>query len=218
MERRQFWIKWTINCALGELIGIACAGSIAFLTTMYFGEPETIGIKFLTLFAMIIAGTIEGTVLSLFQWHILVKRISSIPRKEWMLYTIMVAVLGWVIGMTPSLFFVTEDADPQGVPVEPDPVIYYMMSIILGICLGALFGLFQWFVLKKYVKKASRWILANMMGWTLGMFFIFLFASIPDENSSLPFIILSGAIGGILAGVSVGIVTGRTLLSLELKP
>ena len=55
----KFWKKWTINCAIGELVGIACAGSIAFFISPTIGEPKNMGAKLAVLGAMMFAGFIE---------------------------------------------------------------------------------------------------------------------------------------------------------------
>jgi len=87
----------------------------------------------------------------------------------------------------------------------------------LGLLLGSIFGLFQWFSLRKYAIRSYTWITANAIGWAIGLGWIFLFASIPSENSSLAFNILMGIIAGILAGLSVGAVTGYFLDKLEIN-
>lgn len=218
MIMTTFWKKWTIHCAIGELLGIACAGGIAFIVNAAVGEPQSIGTKLIVLGAMMFAGFIEGTVLSFFQWKVLVTKFSKVPKKEWLFYTVLVGVLGWFLGMLPSLFFMPDNAaQPESLDYS-NPMVFSLLSIGMGMVLGAIFGLFQWFSLRKYAKKAYKWILANALGWGLGLGWIYLFASIPNEQSSLFFNILMGILGGILAGLSVGAITGLFLDKLELKP
>ena len=212
--------RWTINCALGELIGIACAGGIAFLVTYAIGEPDRISTKLIVLIAMMFAGFVEGLVLSHFQWNVLVTKFPKIPKREWLFYTVLVGVLGWFLGMLPSLFLIPENLEDTGLNDGMDysnPFVFALLSITMGIALGAIFGLFQWFSLKKYAEKAYKWIIANAIGWGLGLGWIYLFASIPTEQSSLLFNVIMGVFGGILAGSSVGIVTGIFLVKLKKK-
>jgi hypothetical protein len=214
----DLWKKWTINCALGEIIGIACAGAIAYSINYLFGEPQYFRTKVLILISMMFAGLIEGTILGLFQWKVLVRKFDSIPQGEWMYYTILVTVLGWFLGMMPSLFFMP--TAPQGIqPNEginfSNPILFILFSLTTGLILGALFGLFQWFSLRKYADKAYKWIIANALGWGLGLGWIYLFASLPTEESSMFFIVLIGICGGLLAGLSVGAITGLFLIRLE---
>jgi len=180
----DLWKKWTVHCALGELIGIGCAGLIAFIVNLLIGEPMSIGSKILVLLSMLFAGFIEGYVLAHFQWHVLVKKFTDLPKKEWIYYTVMVAVLGWLLGMLPSLFMIPETTANDAAQSEPpysNPFIFALLSIGMGLALGALFGSFQWFSLKKYARKAHFWIIANALGWGLGLGWIYLFASIPDD-------------------------------------
>lgn len=201
-------------------MGIAGAGAIAFAVNDYIGESVTLTSKIIILLAMMLAGFIEGSILSYFQWKVLVTKFSKIPYREWFLYTVLVAVLGWFFGMLPSLFFMPQTATSGEVEATIDyhnPYIFLILSLSVGLVLGGIFGLFQWLLLRKYVKKAHQWIIANALGWGLGLLWIYIFASIPTEDSSLVFIILMGTIGGILTGLSVGVVTGYCLVKLEGK-
>jgi uncharacterized integral membrane protein len=214
------WLKWTIFCALGELLGIGIAGGIAFVVNTTIGEPETFLTKLLVLLVMLLAGCIEGFLLGTFQWHVLQERFRKIPKREWVFYTVLVAVIGWFLGMLPSLFIISGNTNSVQDTTTIDfehPLLLALLSVASGLVLGAVFGLFQWFVLKKYVHKAYKWITANALGWGLGLGWIYLFASFPNENTSLIFNILTGISGGLLAGLSVGAVTGAFLLRLEEK-
>lgn len=211
----SLWAKWTINCALGELIGIGCAGLLAYSANTLLGEPDSLVEKLIILLIMLIAGLIEGTVLSFFQWRILVRKIPTLNRSIWFKYTASVAVLGWFLGMLPPLFL-NHSSEVTNESQEPSRLVILMLSTLLGLFLGALFGLFQWFVLKKHISKAYKWIIANALGWSLAMSVIFFFASIPDEQDSLIFIITMGTIAGLLAGLIVGMVTGISFIGFKL--
>lgn len=214
---KKLWFKWTFNCAIGELLGIACAGAIAFLVNMLIGEPHTFGSKLVVLLAMMFAGLIEGTILGLFQWKVLVTKFQNLPQREWIFYTVLVAVLGWFLGMLPSLIFIPPES--PNLEVDPfldfsDPFVFTFLSVSAGLLLGAIFGLFQWFSLRKYTPKAYKWIVANALGWGMGLGWIYLFASFPTDQSTLIFNILMGLVGGVLAGFSVGAITGLFLLKI----
>lgn len=217
-QKFKLWSNWTINCAIGELLGIACAGTIAFYSNSLIGEPIDLEAKLLVLFAMMFAGFIEGAILSHFQWKVLVTKFSKIPQSEWFLYTTLVAILGWFLGMLPSLFIMSSSNNKDGVVSTlalPDPLLFLALSIGAGLILGAIFGLFQWFSFRKHTNNAHQWIIANSLGWGLGLAWIYVFASIPQEDSSLSFIILMGIIGGTLTGLSVGAITGIFLVRMD---
>lgn len=50
------------------------------------------------------------------------------------------------------------------------------------------------------------------------MLLIFSFATIPDEDTTLAFNVVMGICGGVLAGLSVGVVTGLFLLRMQEAP
>ena len=208
-----------MSCSIGELLGIAIAGGIAFLVNKSLGEPQDLISKLLVLGSMMVAGFLEGSILGFFQWNVLKDKFTKLPRKEWLFYTILIAVLGWILGVLPSLFFaLQEESDATIEPsVFENPWIFASLSVGSGLVLGALFGLFQWFSLRKYAKKASRWIIANALGWGLGLGWIYLVASLPQADSPIYLYISVGMLGGILAGLSVGAVTGLFQITMNRK-
>jgi hypothetical protein len=219
LTNKKLWLKWTINCALGEILGIGFAGAIAFSINSTIGEPQTIASKVLVLFFMLLAGFIEGFMLGIFQWKVLINKFQKIPKNKWILNTVRVAVLGWFLGMLPSLFFIPPETTSNDAPSFnfDNPTVFALLSIGTGNILGGIFGLFQWFVLKQYVQKAYLWILANALGWGLGLGWIYLFASLPSENTTLMTNIVLGIFGGLLAGITVGGVTGLFFINLKEK-
>ena len=129
-------------------------------------------------------------------------------------------MLGWFLGMLPSLFFMPENSAQSSsseTAAFDNPVIFALLSIAMGLVLGALFGLFQWFSLRKYAQHAWHWILANALGWGAGLGWIYLFASLPNAQSSILVIALVGLMGGALAGTSVGLITGLFLIKMSNK-
>jgi hypothetical protein len=210
--------RWTLYCGLGEFIGIGISGSIAVAAFLLMGEPKTLSDKFIILFLMLFAGFIEGSVLSLFQSAVLKNKFKNFNTAVWWKFTVLAAVIGWFLGMMPSLFFAdTESTSAENGSMEINPLIYYSLSILMGLILGAFFGLFQFFALRRIVKNASVWILANSLGWGAGMLFIFIGASVPDQNSGTLFIICSGAFGGITGGLALGFITGLFVKKLHVK-
>lgn len=212
-----YWRKWTLSCAAGELLGIGCAGAIAFAVNHAVGEPVTLAEKLTVPGCMLVAGTIEGTVLGWLQWRVLKEKIQTLTAKDWIGMTVLIAVLGWFLGMLPSLFFIPNEPNPTEAPAPSafeNPWVFAALSISAGLVLGALFGLFQWFALRKHVPKSANWIGANALGWGAGLGWIYLFASLPTEQTPLWGNVLLGVTGGILAGVSVGAITGIFLLKI----
>lgn len=166
---------------------------------------------------MMFAGSVEGSLLGFFQWKVLRQKFALITQKAWMTNTIIIAVLGWFLGMLPSLFFIPEISTseaPQGIDLD-HPLLFSLLCVVAGLITGTLFGIFQWFVLRRHAEQAWKWILANALGWGAGLGWIFVFASLPTAGTSLIINILLGLCGGILAGLSVGAITGLFLVKLQ---
>jgi hypothetical protein len=209
-----FWLHWTVNCAFGEVIGIGAAGAIAAGVFAAFGEPQTTGTKLVVLLCMMGAGLIEGLALGYFQWRVLRSKFPSLTGSAWIFQTVLIAVLGWMLGLLPSLFFINQTAAGDPPPQLPAS-LFALLSIGAGLLLGALFGLFQWFELKHHAAGAARWILANALGWAIGIGWIYFFASLPDDFTPILEKVFYGICGGILAGFSVGAVTGAFLVKMQ---
>lgn len=209
------WLRWTVNCALGEIIGIAAAAAIAAGVFAAFGEPGTTGSKIIVLLCMMGAGLIEGAALGYFQWRVLRNKFSSLTGSAWIFQTSLIAVLGWMLGMLPSLFFIDNSTSGSESAAQMPESLFAVLSIGAGLLLGALFGLFQWFELKYHASGAARWILANAIGWGIGIGWIYFFASLPDEFTPILEKVFYGICGGVLAGLSVGAVTGAFLVKMH---
>jgi len=207
----NYWWKWTINCGIGELLGISAAALMAFSITYYLGAPETPIDKLLGLFIMLFAGLIEGFILGTLQWKVLQLKFPNISYRKWTKVTIMVAMIGWFIGTVSSLYLVEIEEISGGALAEPIISMTLLYASILGLFLGALFGYFQWLVFKQYALHTAKWIWANALGWAIAMALIFFFATLPDANTSTLTILVYGIIGGVFAGLSVGAITGFVL-------
>jgi predicted membrane protein len=207
MKRNQFR-KWVINCALGELLGIGAAGCIAVAVNYYLGEPQSWIQKIFVLFTMLVAGTIEGTSIAVFQWSVLRQLFPGMKLLAWWKWTVAIALLGWGLGMLPSLFFTQPSSTTVTETTEPSMWLITIMAVGSGAVAGALFALFQSFELKKHSSKWKWWIVANTLAWSVAMLIIFIGATWPSANTPIILIILSAIISGCLAGLSLGVITG----------
>ncbi|MDD4858610.1 MAG: hypothetical protein PHR56_00160 [Dehalococcoidales bacterium] len=207
----KYWVKWTIACGAGELIGIGAAAGIWVLHSRFLGEPQTAGRRLLLIVIMMLAGIIEGSVTGAFQWAVLKIRFADIRARNWLFYTALGAAVAWLLGMLPSTFI------PQDGGGMADIAGWQMilLSAALGIFLGALFGAAQWLELRKHTPDAIRWIPANLLAWMVGLAVIFAGAAIPGEETALFVTIIIGAVSGLLGGLSVGAVTGLFLIKLN---
>ncbi|MBD0377882.1 MAG: hypothetical protein ICV51_19920 [Flavisolibacter sp.] len=205
---KSLHIKWVINCSIGELIGIGLAGSIAVAVNHWLGEPQSFLQKSFVLIIMLFAGALEGTSIAWFQWQVLHHLFPRMKFISWWRWTVLIALLGWAAGTTPSLFL--SGSEPSS-GSEPGFFLIAIVAVVGGGIAGALFGLFQSFVLKKHTGKWPWWIIANTIAWSVAMLIIFAGATWPSAVTPVPVIVLSAIISGCLAGLSLGVVTGLFL-------
>ncbi|MGB7218173.1 MAG: SDR family NAD(P)-dependent oxidoreductase [Vicinamibacterales bacterium] len=210
----SFYRRWIVACAAGELIGIGAAAGAALVVNALLGEPQSLGSRLAVLLVFATVGVVEGGALAAFQWRVLRARLPRLRAAEWVGVTVALAVAGWLVGMTPSLFInVNQGAAPQD---EPGLAFVLLIAALAGAGAGLCFGAAQWFILRRHAERASRWMWIHVPAWALAMSAIFLGASLPDAGSSAWFIALSGVAGGVLGGVLLGAITG--LVARELQP
>jgi hypothetical protein len=201
----SFYQRWIVACTAGELVGIGAATGVALALNALMGEPRSLGSRFLTLATFAAVGAVEGTALAGFQWRVLRTRLPRLRAAEWIGVTVALAVVGWIAGMTPSLFVSHE---PTGAQEEPGLMIVLLAAAMAGAGAGVCFGAAQWFILRRHAERAARWIWIHVPAWALAMAAIFLGASLTTIEWSAWSIALSGATGGLLGGIVLGPVTG----------
>jgi NAD(P)-dependent dehydrogenase (short-subunit alcohol dehydrogenase family) len=208
----SFYRRWIVACTAGELVGIGTAAGAALAINALFGEPQSFGSRLATLVTFAAVGAVEGTALASFQWRVLRARLPRLRAGEWVGVTVALAVAGWIVGMTPSLF-INHDATAQE---EPGLAVVLLMAAMAGAGAGLFFGAAQWFVLRRHAEEAGKWIWIHVPAWALAMSAIFLGASLPTAGSPGWFIALTGALGGVLGGLLLGAITG--LVAKNLRP
>ncbi len=102
--------------------------------------------------ARVIVPIISGILLGLAQWLVLRPYVSK--SYDWILNH----AVGWVVGYTLGLFVV------QLLSKTP-------LGMLVGfISFGVIVALFQYPVLRREIPHLATWILANVIGWTLGAY------------------------------------------------
>ena len=165
---------------------------------------------------MVLAGVLEGTSIGFFQWRVLRRVYPPMTARAWLIPTIVVAAIGWFVGMLPQTFFASSEAGE--VMPEPSPAMVITVAAVFGAVAGAVFGFAQWLVLRRYVKHAVVWIWANAIGWALAMAVIYVGASLPNAEWRVTAVIVTGAVTGIVAGLAIGAVTGAGLVRVLKDP
>lgn len=208
----RLWSAWTISCGAGEFVGMAAAAGIASLLVTLFGEPRSLPARLGCVVAMVFAGVLEGAAIGLFQWRVLRRVFPAISAQAWLTPTVIVAALGWFVGMLPQALL--GNGNGNGTIAEPPLETMMIIVAIFGAVAGAAFGFAQWLVLHRHVERATIWIWANVCGWAPAMTVIYFGATLPSDQWPTWAVVATGATTGILAGLVIGAVTGVGLLRL----
>ena len=98
--------------------------------------------------------------------------------------------------------------------------ILVIAPVLLGLCLcafplvGLVIGLAQWWVLRSQSRNLWPWLLANMVGWGIGLFvgtvLLRLVGSVFGPNMAISVVIT--LLAGGLAGAIIGGATGWALM------
>lgn len=213
-EDRALWGRWVLANTVGEVIGIGLAAGVG-VTLVWALEPM-VGTPGVLAGAgvMVVAGTLEGLAVGLAQGTVLRGQIKVMRLRAWVLATALGAFIAWILGMLPSTLMNFEQATNAD-PVEINNLVMYTMAAGMGFVLGPILGLPQWIVLRRYVRKAGWWILANALAWAVGMVLIFMGVDVAVAlEAGAGGIALIGAVTGGLSGAAVGAIHGLFLVWL----
>jgi hypothetical protein len=191
---------------------MAVAAGTAALFVALVGDPATLPSRMGCLAVMVLAGVLEGMSIGVFQWGVLRRIFPTLTARAWLIPTISVAAGGWFVGMLPQIFF-GGDEGAEMTP-EPSPQMVMIFATVFGGIAGVVFGAAQWLVLRRHIERATIWIWTNGFGWALAMAVSYLGASLPTAEWTLGAVVLTGALTGIVAGLTIGAVTGAGLLQL----
>jgi hypothetical protein len=211
-RRMSFYQRWIVACAAGELIGIGVATGAAVVLNALVGEPESTSARLWALALFSVVGAVEGGALAGLQWRVLRSRLPRVSASKWVGVTVAIAVAGWILGMTPSLF----GTDATSAPAEEPPLVaILLLAAAAGGGAGLCFGVAQWLVLRQHAQRAARWIWIHAPAWALAMSAIFLGAALPSAGSPAWLIAVTGVLGGVLGGLLLGAITGLVARSLQ---
>ena len=99
-----------------------------------------------------------GTVLGSLQWLVVRERL-PIPRRQWIVANVGPALVGWLLVIMPAVI--------QAQDTDADVGLAYMLAVSQTLALGPLLGLSQALVLRRYTRRWSWWIGANLASWLI---------------------------------------------------
>lgn len=156
---------------------------------------EDLDLIWVRIFLPIFAGFLVGTA----QW--LVLRSYLTHTADW----ILAGGASWAIGYALGFFVIN---------ILAESILGAILSYLL---FGAIVGIIHWPVLRREIPNAAPWVIANMLGWTLGavlsQWTAGLFIRNPGESQ-----ILSSFINAGITGLVAGGITGAALVFIARKP
>ena len=214
-----FYMRWIWANAWSELVGLG--GTFAFGFLLFSGLDQTSVSATLAgvAFAIVAGAMLEGGVVGWAQARVIRARVPDFSYRRWIWATVIGAGTAWLLGMIPSTLMSLRDPGADSTPTpEPGTGALLLLAAALGVILGPVLSLPQYFVLKPIVDRASRWILANAFAWAIGMVVIFAgIGTLPGAPGALR-VGVTVSLSCLSAGALVGAVHGRTLLRLTERP
>jgi hypothetical protein len=199
--RRGGWVAWILLTALAELFGILLGASWWIWADGLLPEPDGLFLQISMLFFKALSGVPEGMVLGLVQANLMSRRLPDLSIVRWTMATCAVAVVGWALGSSFSIFAPGDGGTAGG--FDPGVGATILMASGFGVLVGALFGGVQTLALSGLGVPRWPWIAGNAVGWALGLPVIYLAAS----GLALGPMWALAAIGGLVAGALVGAAT-----------
>lgn len=217
-EKNRFalWGQWIVANALAELIGLGTSALLWIAFLFYLEERWGVLVG-----AIVVVGgstLLEGSAVGIFQWLVLRKLLPNIKLSQWWLATAVGAFVAWTLGMIPStMMAMAGEMETGAAPPEMSDAVMYALAAAMGLVLGPILALPQWWVLRRYVKQAWLWIPANALAWAAGMAVIFVVVGTIPAGGITP-LVVGVLLGGLaMAGAVVGASHGVVLTALEPK-
>jgi hypothetical protein len=212
----MLWLRWVAANGLAEAVGLGLtlaldAAIVVALTVASGLFAALMGIALITA-----TGAVEGTIVGLLQWSVLRRPFPAIARRDWVLATIAGALVAWFLGSLPSTLMDmrAQPGSASGPGQEPSPMLVYALAAGMGLVLGVVLAVPQWWVLRRVVRGAWWWIPANSLAWGVGLALVFVAIDLAQQAGTAPGITLVLGAGLFVVGATVGAVHGLALVRL----
>jgi hypothetical protein len=114
------------------------------------------------------------------------------------------------VGVSTPLFFVERAFDPEASWRATTTTLVFVA--FLGALLGLLFGGAQSLALDGAAKNRRLWVMGNAVGWAAGLPFVALFPGLLPDGAPMAAVVVTGAIGGLIAGAWVAVATAPVVV------
>lgn len=201
--------SWMLACVVAETIGMTSAATAARLGHDLVQDG---GARWLALVLVVAGGLVEGVALGVFQGRVLASRWPRLHLGRFVVLTVLVAGVGWATASAPSALATDDGAS------GPALGLVLLGALGIGLVMGPFLGAAQAAALRGVVAHPSRWVAANAVAWPAAMVVIFVGASTAGAGWSTPVVALYGAVTGVVAGATLGLLTGPWIDSLDGQP
>ena len=203
------WWQWVVAFTLGELVGFGVAALAGLTIHRLLAEAEPATRSCMLYVVAILDGAGEGAVLGWFQVRVMKRVLPRVRKAQWIRNTALAAAFAWALGMLgPTLDEVI------GIPVGLQIAISVMAAPAILLSIGGA----QALALRGLVGRPGIWIIANALGWLVGLPWTFVLPALLPESSPVWLFALFFAMGGVLMGLSAGALTGAFLPRLGQGP
>lgn len=191
--------RWVGAFVVGELIGfVPPALTGAALAANDAGDVA------MTI-SLTAAGLLEGLAIGVAQRHVLQRHAPAIDGGRWVLATTAGAGLAWLVGMGGS----------AALQQRPAPLAVLIAVLVPLWVVGLLaMGAGQWLVMRPQVPHSSRWVWVSAGAWLVGVAIPVVVLSLLPNAWPLWSHVVGGVVAAVAMGVTVGLLTGRTLQAL----
>ena len=187
------WQSWFVWVTAGEFLG--------------FLAPALSGALSSSSLLLVAAGVIEGAVLGAAQCVVLRRTIPRLHAAEWIAVTALAAGFAWAIALLTVHY-------SEPLRMLPAAVLFPVAAVAgMGVLLSI--GIGQWFVLRRHLDDASRWVWSTAMAWCAGLI-VFTLVTTPlwRPGQAAVLVTLIGALGGLLMAATMAAITGSALVRL----
>jgi hypothetical protein len=210
---RGVWLRWVAANAVAECVGLGASALVAVLVLTR-DDPSAAAVVGGAV-AVVATGAVEGAAVGWAQWRVLRRPLPSIPARAWIVATVLGALVAWTLGMLPTTLLDLGSMDAAaGETVEPATWVQLVLAAGMGLVLGPVLAVFQWWVLRRHLAGAGWWVPANALAWAVGMPLVFLVAGGAPEGVAPAGIAALVLVTLLLTGAVVGAVHGTLLVRL----
>lgn len=212
--------RWIVANGWAEALGLGTTLVLGQAAVPLLDRTTGIAVTLVGAVAAVALGVVlEGMLVGAIQARVLRQALPDLASQRWVSATMLGAGIAWSLGLVPSTIAALTTA--PGLPVappEPPALVQHGLAAGLGLVTGPILGAAQFRVLRRHVRNASWWLLANAVAWALGMALIFAGMDlVPWGRGAMA---VAASVYGVcgVAGLAVGMVHGRVLLRLLESP